>query len=106
MYDSSKWQLFIDSSSRSLKAILLHNGNKHPLIPVGYSIQMSESYENVQQLLNRILYDQFNWYICGDFKMLKFLLGSQDGYTKSSCFLCLWDSRADYEQYVKVQRPT
>ena len=56
----SQWRLFIDSSSRSLKAVLLHNGSKHPSIPVAYSAQMSETYENIQHLLNRILYDNFN----------------------------------------------
>ena len=32
-YKSSQWRLFIDSSTRSLKAILLHNGNKYAPIP-------------------------------------------------------------------------
>ena len=99
----SQWRLFIDSSSRSLKAVLLHNGNKHPSIPVAYSIQMSETYEKIQHLLNRILYDIFNWYVCGDLKMLGFLLGLQGGFTKFSFFLCLWDSRANSEHYVKVK---
>ncbi len=27
-YDSNEWRLFIDSSKRSLKCVLLHNGNK------------------------------------------------------------------------------
>ena len=103
VHDPSERQLFIDSSSCSLKAVLLHNGNKHPSIPVGYSIEMSESYENVQQPLNRILHDHFNWYVCGNFKMLGFLLGLQGGYTKFSCFLCLWDNRADSDLYGKVQ---
>ncbi|GBM58387.1 hypothetical protein AVEN_185490-1 [Araneus ventricosus] len=35
------WRLFIDSSKVSLKAVLLHNGNKHPSIPV----ECSRSYE-------------------------------------------------------------
>jgi len=34
-YDPQEWRLFIDSSKRSLKAVLLHNGNQHPFIPVG-----------------------------------------------------------------------
>ena len=33
----SEWILFIDSSVESLKAILLHNGNIWPPIPVGHS---------------------------------------------------------------------
>ena len=43
--------------------------------------------------------------VCGDFKMLGFLLGLQGGYTKYSCFLCLWNSRADGEHYEKIQWP-
>ena len=37
--------------------------------------------------------------------MLAFLLGLQGGYTEYSCFLCLWDSRADHEHYQKVEWP-
>ena len=37
--------------------------------------------------------------------MLGFLLGLQGGFTTFSCFLCLWDSRADSEHYVKVKWP-
>ena len=38
--------------------------------------------------------------------MLGFLLGLQGGYTKYSCFLCLWNSRADGEHYEKIHWPT
>ncbi|GBN67158.1 hypothetical protein AVEN_210986-1 [Araneus ventricosus] len=33
-HNPEEWRLFIDSSKVSLKAVLLHNGNKHPSIPV------------------------------------------------------------------------
>jgi len=36
---------------RSFKAILLHNGNNYPSIPLTYSIQIKEGYENVKKLL-------------------------------------------------------
>ena len=32
------WRIFIDSSKLSLKAVLLHNGNTLPSIPVGHSV--------------------------------------------------------------------
>jgi hypothetical protein len=32
-----QWRLFIDVSKTSLKAVLLHNGNKLPSIPVAYA---------------------------------------------------------------------
>ncbi|KAI6648768.1 hypothetical protein LOD99_7155 [Oopsacas minuta] len=66
---------------------------------------MKEDYENVKQLLLKINYAEFNWQLCGDFKMLGFLLGLQGSYTKYSCFLCLWNSRADGEHYKKIQWP-
>jgi hypothetical protein len=51
--DPSQWRLFIDSSSRSLKAVLLHNGNLYPSIPVAHSVQMKEDYDNVKHLLGK-----------------------------------------------------
>ena len=67
---------------------------------------MKEDYENVKQLFIKINYAEFKWYVCGDFKMLGFLLDLQSGYTKYSCFLCLWNSRADGEHYEKIHWPT
>jgi hypothetical protein len=37
--------------------------------------------------------------------MLGFLLGLQGGYTKYSCFLCLWDSRAVDQHFVTREWP-
>ena len=37
--------------------------------------------------------------------MLNILLGQQHGYTKYPCFLCLWDSRADGQHWVRKQWP-
>ena len=98
----------MDSSTKNLKAVLLHKGNIHvyPSIPLAYSLQVKEDNENVKQLLNKINYAQFKWYACGDFKMLEFLLGLHGGYTKYSSFLCLWNSRADGEHYEKIHWPT
>ena len=39
-YDAVEWRLFIDSSNKSLKAILLHNGNSFSSILTGHSVQM------------------------------------------------------------------
>lgn len=100
-----EWRLFIDSSVKSLKAVLLHNGNDLPSIPVGHSVQLKEDYKNVKLLLDKIKYSNYKWDVCGDFKMLAFFLGLQGGYTKYSCFLCLWDSRADSEHYIRRQWP-
>ena len=37
--------------------------------------------------------------------MTAFLLGLQGGYTKHSCFLCMYDSRADEQHYVVKNWP-
>ena len=105
-HNPTQWRLFIDSSTKSFKAVLLYNGNIYPSIPLAYSLQMKEDYENFKQLLIKINYAQFKLYVCGDFKMQGVLLGLQSGYTKYSCFLCLWNSRADGEHYEKMHWPT
>ena len=105
VYSPSDWRLFIDSSKQSLKAVLLHNGNVHPSIPIAHSVQMKEDRESVKILLELIRYNNHNWDVCGDFKMIAFLLGLQGGYTKRSFFLCLWNSRADDQHYVVKNWP-
>ena len=74
-------------------------------MPIAYSAQMKEKYDNLKKLLRKVNYSKFKWDVCGDFEMLALLLGLQGGYTKHSCFLCLWDSRADHEHYQKVEWP-
>ena len=75
--NTSDWRLFIDSSSKSLKAVLLHNTNKCPSIPLAHSVHIKENYENVKMLLSALRYDQYNWEVIGDFKMVAFLMGLQ-----------------------------
>lgn len=101
----AEWRLFLDSSKESLKGVLLHVGNKYPSVPVAYSTSMGESYENMQLVLNKIHYMTYEWNICGDLKIIAILLGLQLGYTKYSCFLCEWDSRAKSDHYVKQNWP-
>ena len=48
------WRLFIDSSKLSLKAILLHNGNTLPSIPLGHSVHNKESYDNMKILMEAV----------------------------------------------------
>lgn len=100
-YVPDEWRLFIDSSKVSLKAVLLHNGNTKPSIPVAHAVGLHETYEAMQVLLKVIKYedDNCNWRICGDLKVVSLLLGLQLGYTKHMCFLCLWNSRDDENHY-------
>ena len=104
-HNPSQWRLFIDSSKTSLKAVLLHNGNELPSIPLGYGPQMKETYENMQKLLLCLQYDKYQWQLCGDLKVIAILTGLQQGFTKYCCFLCEWDSRAKAEHYIRREWP-
>ena len=105
-YTPSEWRLFIDSSKRSLKCVQLHNGNKLASVPIGHSIQMKETYENMKIILDKIKCAEHEWVICGDLKVLSILLGQQGGNTKYPCFLCLWDSRAKQDHWIKREWPS
>ncbi|XP_076342444.1 uncharacterized protein LOC143242821 [Tachypleus tridentatus] len=98
-HNPSDWRLFIDSSKRSLKAVLLHNGNKYPSIPSAHSVHLKESCNNMELLLEAVKYNQYQWSLCGDLKVIGLLMGMQAGFTKYCCFLCLWDSRAVSQHY-------
>ncbi|XP_077117201.1 uncharacterized protein LOC143773722 [Ranitomeya variabilis] len=102
-YNPLDWRLFIDGSKVSLKAVLLHNGNVLPSVPVGHAVCMKETYNNMKLLLDAIKYSDHQWQICADLKVVAILLGMQLGYTKYCCFLCEWDSRARSSHYnIKV----
>jgi hypothetical protein len=62
-------------SKLSLKAVLLHNGNALPSIPIGHSVHNKESYKNMKILMEAINYNKFKWQICGDLKVIALLLG-------------------------------
>ena len=105
IYKSQEWRLFIDSSVRSLKAVLLHNTNKLGSIPIAHSVNMSEDYDTLKFILEKIKYKDHNWKICGDLKIITILLGQQSGFTKYPCFLCLWDSRERKSHYKNKTWP-
>jgi hypothetical protein len=50
-FDSNNWRLFIDSSKRSLKAVLLHNSNLLASIPLTHSTKLPQSYETLKLVL-------------------------------------------------------
>lgn len=70
-----EWRLFIDSSKRNLKGVLLHNGNQLASIPITHSINLEETYENLKLLPEKVQYPFYKWIVCGDLKMLGMLLG-------------------------------
>ena len=53
-----------------VKAVLLYNGNRVSSIPVGYSISMSENYNNMIVLLDSLNYNNHNWMICGNLNVI------------------------------------
>ena len=46
-YTSENWRLFVDSSERSLKCVLLHNGNMYGSFPIAHSTTVKEKYEEI-----------------------------------------------------------
>ena len=76
-YKPEDWRLFIDSSMRSLRCVLLHNENKFGSIPIGHSVTLKEKHENTKLLWNILKYQEHRWIICVDFKMVNYLSGQQ-----------------------------
>ncbi|UYV66321.1 hypothetical protein LAZ67_4001324 [Cordylochernes scorpioides] len=100
-HDTEEWRLFIDSLNISMKAVLLHNGNMFPSVPIAHVSNMKETYENMKLLLKKIEYERYGWKICSYLKVVVLLRGLQLGYTKFCCFLCELDSRDRERHYIK-----
>lgn len=96
-----EWRLFIDSSKSGLKAVLLHNGNMQPSVPIAYSVTLKETYTTMSIVLDTIKYNEHKWQIVSDLKVVAQLTGLQGGNVKYPCFLCRWDSRDRANHYVK-----
>ena len=72
-YVPVEWRHFIDSSTKSLKAVHLNNGNKKASVPVGFSVMLTETYDNLKHLIQVLNYGTHNWKICGDMKIRIYL---------------------------------
>lgn len=84
----NEWRLFIDGSKESIKAVLIHIGNKHPSVPIAYGRNVKETYANLQAIRDFFQYEEFEWPIFGDLKVVGILMGLKSGYAKHQCFLC------------------
>lgn len=102
-YDPDEWRLFIDGSVKSLKGVLLHNGNAYPSVPIVYGTDLKENYDNMKKILMLINYDIHRWVICCDLKIVAILMGLKKGYAKHQCFLCLWEGRRSDLHYTEHQ---
>lgn len=99
----SEWRLFIDSSVNSLVIVLLHIGNKFPSVPIGYTRSTAETYEIIKLLLDLINYNEHQWQVCCDLKVVGLLKGLKRGFSKHQCFLCTWEGRKRELHYTNYQ---
>lgn len=120
-HQPNDWRLFLDGSCKSqkyffviqkpltyflgLKAVLLHNENQLPSVPIAYATNMKESYATMENILDLICYKKYQWQIVSDLKVLTILFGMQGGYTKFPCYICEWDSRGK-DQYKQKKWPS
>lgn len=100
-HNPEEWRLFIDASTSSFKAMLLHIGNIQPTVPLAYSTELKEEYDVMKFLLEKIKYAEHEWKVCADLKVVAILMGIQAGYVKYPCFLCTWDSRDRKSHYTR-----
>ena len=56
-------------------------------------------------LLKCINYNQHQWQLCGDLKVVVLVMGLRLGYTKYCCFLCEWNNREKDSHYIKKDWP-
>ena len=64
-----EWRLFTDSSSKSLKAVLLNIGKMIAAISVANSVRLTENCGSMKILLSALKYSHHNWNICGHLKL-------------------------------------
>lgn len=95
----AEWRLFIDGSNESLKAVLLHNTNKLPSVPIAYARDVKEDYDSMRAIIDLINYNRYQWQICCDLKVVGLLIGLKKGYASHQCFMCLWKGRDDASNY-------
>ncbi|GFW16325.1 uncharacterized protein TNCV_4264901 [Trichonephila clavipes] len=89
-----------------MKAVLLHNDNLLPSIPTGHSVHEKETYANVKLFIELIKYEDHDWQICGDLKVIALLMRMHLVQSKYCCFLCLWDSRDGKSHYKRDKWPS
>ena len=87
-YKPEEWRLFIDSSKRSIKAVLLHIKNDLAPIPIAHFTVLEQNYQNLRKVLEKIKYKDHKWQFFGDLKATSMILGQQSGFIKFPCFLC------------------
>ena len=59
-HTSDEWRLFIDCIKTNLEAVLHHNGNTNPSVPVACAVNMKENYESMKTFLEAIEYSKYS----------------------------------------------
>ena len=57
---------FLESSKRSLKCVLLHNGNRYGTVPVGYSTVLKEQKDDIRTVMDQLKCHEHGWITCVD----------------------------------------
>ena len=70
--------------------MLLRNGNQYTSLPLAHSTTIIEKYEELKVVLEKISYDEHNWVISVDLKMVNILLGQQTGYRNTHVLSACW----------------
>lgn len=100
-YIAEDWRLFVDGSSSSLKALLLHKSNRKPTVPLYYANNKKESRVSLSEVLTIINYDEHQWKLCADLKVVNLLCGAKGGNASYPCFKCDWNTRdKEHDQYT------
>lgn len=71
--------------------MLLHKSNKWPAIPLYYATDEKEDRVTLEKLLDTIKYEEHNWKLCCDLKVVKILAGMKGGNPNHGCFKCDWN---------------
>ena len=64
VYKDEERRFFIDSSKRSLKGVLLYDTHQFAPMPIAYSTVLKDAHQNLEFVMKRIKYSEFNWKIC------------------------------------------
>lgn len=92
-----EWQLFSNSSKRSLQCVLLHNGNLFSTVPAEHSVCLCEKHEDIKRAFDLLQYKMHKWIICVDFKIVCFFLGQPRGYTMYPYFFVYVGQQTSWE---------
>lgn len=106
-YKKKEWRLFLDANKKMLIVCLIHNGNKMATFPLAVSRNTKETYERIKKVLQTLNYEESQWLVIGDFKMIAILRGLQLGRPKHMCPFCLFDTveKNIEEKYCKTYDP-